>query len=55
MSSIGFMGVGLCGLRNSILVDPWLLGLGSCKVPVPQLSSVEIGLGRTEENGWFRP
>ena len=45
MGLIGFMGVGLCGLRSLMPLGLWLLILGACKVLFFPLAPTAMGLG----------
>ena len=55
MSSIGFMGVGLRGLRGSMCLDRRLSVLVACEIPSLPSSLTAMGLERVEEIGRIRP
>ena len=46
MSSIGFMGVGLYGLRSSMGLDLWMCFLVPCGVPLTAMGLEEIDCSR---------
>jgi len=49
MSPIGFMGVGLCGLRSLMCLDFRLVLLGPYKIPFLPLAPTAMCPGRVEE------